>query len=79
MLRLSRQWFKTFWESEWTKIWGWTKVAIGSFGALFAYVGNALHSPEVKMAIDSLHLDPKIMLGIAVLGFVTLASMEHDA
>lgn len=73
--------FEDFWKKEWTAFWGWTKVTAGLIVAAVPVVsqgiGTILNEPKVQAAIDQLHLDPKIGLGLAALGAVTLVSMAH--
>lgn len=68
---------KSIWTEQWTGFLGWTKIAVGTVGAGLTSVGTVLNDGSVKSAIDSLNLDPKIMLGLAVLGALTLLSIEH--
>lgn len=72
---------KDFWHTEWTAFWGWTKVTAGAVIAIFPpmlhYLGGILNDPKVQAALDQLHMDPKIGLGLAALGAITLLSMSH--
>ena len=76
-LQLLRLRLKAIWTEQWTSFLGWTKVVAGASGAAVATVGQLLNDGNVKAAIEALHLDPKIMLGLAILGVLTLMSMEH--
>jgi hypothetical protein len=71
------QHLKDIWTKNWTSFWGWLKIATGSTVAVVPMVGHVLNEPRVQSSIDQLHLDPKIGLGLAALGVVTLLSVEH--
>lgn len=68
---------KTAWHRNWSATWGWTKVAAGSVTALVPAVGHVLNDSRVNSYIDQLHLDPKVGLGLAALGVITLISVDH--
>ena len=65
------------WHKNWTPHWGWVKLGVGSSAVGIEAVGKILNDGSVKSAIDALHIDPKWMLVIAILGVVTLLSSEH--
>lgn len=72
---------KSIWTKNWSAAWGWSKVAAGSAVAVIPTVshslGSVLNDARVSSSIDQLHLDPKVGLGLAVLGVITLISVEH--
>lgn len=44
---------------------------------ILALLPDVLNDPSVKGAVDTLHLDPRIGLALAILGVVTLAARSH--
>lgn len=65
------------WHKNWTKSWGYAKLAVGGVMAGGHYAGQLVGNPDVKAALDPLHLDPKVLLALALLGAVTVLSAEH--
>jgi len=65
------------WHKSWAKHWGVAKLATGGLALGTHYIGQVVNNSDVKAAIDALHIDPKLMLGLAVLGAVTIVSAEH--
>lgn len=65
------------WRESWTALWGWSKVIAGATLAIVHYAGKAVNDPGVHDALSAISLPVYVGLGIAVLGFITLASMEH--
>lgn len=49
----------------------------GSLMGILALLPDVLNDPSVKGAVDTLHLDPRIGLALAILGVVTLAARSH--
>lgn len=72
---------KDFWHKEWTAFWGWAQTTSGLVVAAAPVVAQGLsavlNEPKVQAAIDQLHLDPRVGLGLAALGAITLMSMAR--
>jgi hypothetical protein len=77
------QWLnKHVWKPDWGTAWGWTKLASGAivlgFHSTLTALSPVINSTEVKSSLEALHLDPKIGLGLAVLGAITLIAASHE-
>lgn len=72
MLQRLRQ----LWVKEWTKFWGWLKVAAGSLMVSFHWLVGLFQDSNVKTELDKLNV-PWIGISLAVIGFITLASVAH--
>jgi hypothetical protein len=68
------QFFKKFWEDNWTKWWGYFKISIGG---VFIALQPALNSPDVKDYVHQMNLPLWVGLGLALLGTITIVSMDH--
>ena len=68
---------QNLWRKSQVKIWGWFKIATGTSLVGIHYVGHAVHDPSVQSALGPLQLPAYVGLGLAVIGFVTLASESH--
>lgn len=68
---------KVVWYKNWTAHWGWTQGLTGAIGLGFTSMGNVLNNADVKSVLATLHIDPVIMLGLTVIGAITLLSKDH--
>lgn len=68
---------KSIWKDSWSRLWGHIQLWGGAIAASFSILGEVLNDNTVKNAADAMHLDPRIMLGLAVLGVVTLMARTH--
>jgi hypothetical protein len=73
-----RQLSKEVWEKSWTHFLGVSKIVTGSFIATWHLIGNLVTNPEVKGAIERLELPVYVGVGLAILGCLTLMSMQHN-
>lgn len=73
-----KTWAKNVWNESWARAWGYTKLLVALGGACLHYLGGIVNDGNVKAAVDALHLDPKILLGLAVLGAVTILSAPKE-
>lgn len=77
LVRSKLNWLRSIWHDAWTKELAYVKMTVGASGFLVAWIGQILNNGDVKSAIEALHLDPRIMLGLAILGVLTFVSAEH--
>lgn len=69
--------FTDAWRERWTKGWGYVTVGAGTAFSAIQGLALIVNNSDVKTAITGLGLNPKLTLGIAIFGAITLLSMEH--